>query len=375
MTPRQWYRFSNSTETPTAAELLIYGAIGKSWLDDDAVSAKAFLDDLKALPAAVRTVTVRINSLGGDVFDAVAITNALRSWGQVPGRTVVTKVDGLAASAASVVLMAGSRILIGDNALVMVHEPATLTWGSAKVHRKIGDDLDVVRGSIVATYRWHSHLSEAELVALLEAETWMSADEAIANGFATEKVEGLKAAASLDPRAAAQLTIPEPYRARVQALLQQGPPAPVEAAARPPAREPEPPVPAASAVDVLRLCREHDFLGLAEGFITSAASTDAILARLQAESATRAAERDRRDLITAVCKMTGLSILAESYISGGMTLQGVKAQVQIMSAIADRRLEIDTAMTNTDLFGQPPETKIDVLGDYARRNGREARGR
>jgi ATP-dependent Clp protease protease subunit len=115
--------------------------------------------------------------------------------------------------------MAGSKIHIADNALVMVHHPYTISVGNAAEMRKMADTLDQIAEAIIATYRWHSELSEDEIRQLMDAETWMDADTAIANGFATEKVEGLQVAASIDARAMAKFKVPAEFKARVDALL------------------------------------------------------------------------------------------------------------------------------------------------------------
>jgi ATP-dependent protease ClpP protease subunit len=255
--PRQWFKFANAADTPEVADLEIFGSIGASWWDDDAVSAKQFLEDLSALPKNVTTIRVKVNSPGGDVFDGIAIANALREQ-RAKGRTVETTVEGIAASAASVVIMAGETIRIADNALVMVHQPYTIEIGNAAVMRKTADVLDQITDSIITTYRWHSEMSAEELRALMDAETWMDADEAIAKGFATDKIDGLKAAASIDPKAAAKLKVPEKFKARFDALLAK------------PAPEPQP----AAAADVIRFCAEASLdIAFAQSLITAQAAS------------------------------------------------------------------------------------------------------
>src|ERR1051325_2166278 len=200
MKAREWFKFQAAADDASVVDIHIIDFIG-DWIDDYwgfGVTAKAFLDQLAKLSNDVKTVRVHINSPGGDVFAASNIANALREQQASKGRTVETIVDGIAASAASIILMAGSTIKVADNGVVMVHNPWTIAVGNAADMRKSADTLDTLRNTIVATYKWHSSLSDDELVALMDAETWMDADEAIAKGFATEKVEGLKAAATID---------------------------------------------------------------------------------------------------------------------------------------------------------------------------------
>lgn len=347
-TPRAWYRFGNKADDPTAVELFIFDDIGKSWWNDDAVSAKQFMDDLKALPDAVSKIVVRVNSLGGDVFDAVAITNALRDQRRTKGRTVHTVVDGIAASAASIVIMAGETIQIADNGLIMVHQPFTIEIGNAAQMRKTADSLDKISDAqIITSYKWHSPLSEAELRALLDAETWMDADEAIANGFATEKISGLKAAASLDRRALAKLTIPDKYRARVDALLT---PAPAPA----------------TADDVLRLCREANLdLPFAQALIAEKGTLDDARTRIHAERDTRATAQTRASDITALCAKAKLADRAALYIKSTLSLDDIKRDLTELTARLDR-IEIDGALRPDQ--GARQVSAIDVRAVYAARN-------
>ena len=157
----------------------IYGDIGESfWAESiSAVEVKAQLAEMSG------DVTVRINSGGGDVFDGIAIYNLLEQYdGQVN-----VKVDALAASAASVIAMAGDTIEMADNALMMIHEPWTIALGTSTDFAKTAELLDKIRDSIVTTYQAKSELSTDEISAMMKEETWFSADEAISNGFATAK--------------------------------------------------------------------------------------------------------------------------------------------------------------------------------------------
>src|SRR5688572_28058278 len=174
---REWYRLVTNAADPSVADVHVVDFIG-DWIDDYwgfGVTAKAFIDQLAKLPEAVKTIRVHVNSPGGDVWSAVNIANALRDQRVTNRRNVVTIVDGLAASAASILIMAGEPVQIADTALVMIHNPATGMFGTAKNLREAADLLDTVRDQIVAAYHWHSKLSAEELVALMDATTWMSA--------------------------------------------------------------------------------------------------------------------------------------------------------------------------------------------------------
>ena len=136
-------------------ELLIYSDIGESFFYDS-VSAKSIKSQLDGMTGAL---SVRINSPGGDVFDGFAIYNLLAQYeGQV-----TVHIDGLAASAASVIAMAGDEIIMADNALMMIHDPWTISVGDSSEMRSTADLLDKIKGSIVTTYLSKSSLSEGEI--------------------------------------------------------------------------------------------------------------------------------------------------------------------------------------------------------------------
>lgn len=361
MKARQWYRMEAQADDPTVVDIQIVDFIG-DWIDDYwgfGVTAKALLDQLSKLDAGVKVLRVHVNSPGGDCFAAVNIANALRDQRVSKGRAVTTIVDGLAASAASIVIMAGDRVEMSDNALIMIHNPWTVGVGNAADLRKSADTLDTVRDTLVATYRWHSTLSADALVAMMDAETWLDADQAIDAGLATHKVEGLRAAASIDRRAVDKLRVPEQYAARVAAWLTPD--------AEPHGQSASPDVPAAAAAtDVLRLCREADCLDLAEGFITAQAPLTAVQASIAQARATRSAEQARAQAITDACALARLSDLAAEYIAGGMPADRVRAQLTRITARLEAG-EIDGSLP-PDRHPGGSRPVLDTLAIYTERN-------
>ena len=173
------------------AEIWIYEMIGYDWWTGGGITAKSFSDDLKAL-GDLNKIILRINSPGGDVFDGNAIYNILKSH----QAEVEVHIDGLAASIASVIAMAGNKVIMPENAMIMIHNPWACGCGEADDLRKMADSLDKIRESIVATYLTRTSLSKEVLIQMMDDETWMTADEAVNNGFADEQVESVKAAAS-----------------------------------------------------------------------------------------------------------------------------------------------------------------------------------
>ena len=172
----------------TGAEVAIYDEIGAY-----GVSAKGFLAELGALPEGT-PVDLRLNSPGGSVFDAVAIHNAL----QRHEGTVTVWIDGIAASAASYVAMAGDEIVMPENAFLMIHDPAGLVMGTAEDMRAMAEALDKVKGSLVSGYAAKSGRTPEEVSALRAAETWFDASDAVAQGFADRLIEPVRIAANFD---------------------------------------------------------------------------------------------------------------------------------------------------------------------------------
>ncbi|TCP30700.1 ClpP-like prohead protease/major capsid protein fusion protein [Sphingomonas sp. BK235] len=170
-------------------EILLYGIVGDSC---DGLEAAWMVDRIQHAPD---DITVRINSLGGLLFDGFAIYNALK---QSP-RKVTVIVDGVAGSIASVIAMAGDRIIMAENAVMMIHKPSDGTYGDADDLRTVADRLDFLQRQLVGIYAARTGMSEEELSPLLDAETWMSAQEALAMKFIDEISGNATATNMLDP--------------------------------------------------------------------------------------------------------------------------------------------------------------------------------
>jgi len=172
-TPHSWYSIRNEAEAD-AADVLIYDSIGAF-----GVSASLFAQSIQAIAKPV--LNVRLNTPGGNVFDGIAIFNALRAH---PAKVVV-HVDGLAASIGSVIAMAGDEIRIARNAYMMVHNPFGAVAGDAEEMRAMAATLDKVRDTLAQTYADRSgKKSVREIKQMMDAETWLTAKEAKAAGFA-----------------------------------------------------------------------------------------------------------------------------------------------------------------------------------------------
>lgn len=184
-----WYRIGGlvtPSEGESSVEITIYDEIGY-W----GINASSFIRDLRSI-GAVDRIDLRINSPGGDVFDGAAIYQLLLAH---PARVVV-HIDGLAASMASVVAMAGDEINIGSNAFLMIHNPWSVQVGDAGEMRSMADLLDQIGQTIVTAYERKTGLGRDELTAMMDAETWMAGEEAVAKGFADNVTGAVKLSAS-----------------------------------------------------------------------------------------------------------------------------------------------------------------------------------
>lgn len=202
---RNWYQVKAEGHT---AEILIYSFIGEDFFGDG-VSAKGLLQEIEDM-GEVTEINVRINSPGGDVFDGVAIHNAL----QRHPATINVHIDGLAASIASVIAMAGDTILMASNALMMIHNPHAFAIGDAIEMRKTADLLDKAKEGLVNSYLAHvgDGLDQEEIETMMDETTWFTAEEAVAAGLADEVGNAVKIAAYFDLAQLHYKNIPEPCK-------------------------------------------------------------------------------------------------------------------------------------------------------------------
>ena len=159
--------------------LFLNGTIAEeSWFDDD-VTPQLFKEELNA---GTGNITVWINSPGGDCVAAAQIYNMLMDY----PHNVTVKIDGIAASAASVIAMAGTKVIMSPVSMMMIHNPMTIAFGDSANMQKAIAMLDEVKESIINAYEIKTGLSRAKLSRLMDAETWMDANSAIEMGFADE---------------------------------------------------------------------------------------------------------------------------------------------------------------------------------------------
>ena len=176
---KRFWEWKNQEEGGAERVLELYGTIAEtSWFDDD-VTPKMFHDELFA---GSGPVTIWLNSPGGDCIAASQIYTMLMDYKD----DVTIKIDGIAASAASVIAMAGTKVLMAPTALIMIHNPMTMAYGSHADMEKAIEMLSEVKESIINAYEIKTGLSRTKLSHLMDEETWMNANKAIELGFADD---------------------------------------------------------------------------------------------------------------------------------------------------------------------------------------------
>lgn len=289
---KSWYAVT-AKAVSGSAEISVYDEIGLF-----GITAKQFIADLRAIEAS--DIQLSINSPGGSVFDAIAMYNALR---QHPANITV-KVMGVAASAASIIAMAGDKIVMPENAFMMIHNPLNFAYGNADDLRDMADILDKIAASLVSTYVARTGNSEADIKSLLDAETWLNAEEAVAKGFADELEPALKIAACYDLD-----RLPDTVRASI------APPQPAEK-------------------------------------------------EVQAEPDDNAAEKAEAEEIQALCQAAGLPGRAEALIRARVPVATVRAQLLEARAALDALTHTDHHIPQPT---QAPQSAINYAGIYAAR--------
>lgn len=176
----KWKNRTVTNQQTLERTLYLNGTIAgnATWFDDD-VTPQLFKDELNS---GSGDITVWINSPGGDCVAAAQIYNMLMDY----KGNVTVKIDGIAASAASVIAMAGTKVLVSPVSMLMIHNPATVAFGNSSEMQKAISMLEEVKESIINAYEIKTGMSRAKLSRLMDAETWMDAHSAVEMGFADE---------------------------------------------------------------------------------------------------------------------------------------------------------------------------------------------
>lgn len=187
--PKSWYRILAAHDDGSHAEILIYDEIGLNFWGEG-IAADELVKELAALDVA--TLAVRINSVGGEVFEGLTIFNAIERH---PAK-VTTHIDGMAASIASIIALAGDEVLIAENAFMMIHNAWGIEVGDAKAMLKRAEILDTLDEGLADTYVSKTGESAESIRGLMDAETWFNAEEALAIGLVDEVSAKMEIAAS-----------------------------------------------------------------------------------------------------------------------------------------------------------------------------------
>ena len=329
---KHWYSLKASGEAETRSiEVYVYGEIG-TW----GITANQFVRDLAAIDDGVSPIVVAFNSIGGDLFDGLAIHNALSRLGE----RCTGRVDALAASAASVAVCGAHRVVIASNAMLMIHNPWTYASGDAEDLRKVATALDQAMEAIIAAYKSKApDIDEVELRRLVNAETWLTANEAVALGLADEVGEGVTVKACLGQGGALQR-----YQHAPQALLAQldEPPEP----APEPTPEPIPPEPekppivdsAKLALLITQSCNTAGISNLIESLISSTKLADE--ATVNAALTNAKAVRD-------LCVAARLPEFTQEFVAAGLSAEAVRGRL-FDKLVSGGGFEIDNSLPIND---------------------------
>lgn len=261
---KKWFDVRAEAERKEVS-VSIRGIIGE-W----GVSDRDFIREIEAAGDEIEMINVTINSRGGEADHGLSIYNYLRTHKAL----VSVRVDGIAASSASIIAMAADEIVMPANALMMVHNPWTFAMGNAKDLRKTADDLEQFEKALLSTYTARTGKTDQEVWDLVDGETWLTAQEAVDLGFA-DKVESLVQSSAV--AMAKAMDIPEAVLAKVRAV-EEGtqnaqpdkkpeptPKAPESKAAAQPKKEPE--QSQGEASQIVALCVERGFSANAAAWI------------------------------------------------------------------------------------------------------------
>ncbi|NNA29136.1 head maturation protease, ClpP-related [Pseudomonas lundensis] len=334
---KHWYSLKASGEAEARSiEVYVYGEIG-TW----GITANQFVRDLAAMDDGVSPIVVAFNSIGGDLFDGLAIHNALSRLGE----RCTGRVDALAASAASVAVCGAHKVVIASNAMLMIHNPWTYAAGDAEDLRKVATALDQALEVIIAAYKAKSpNIDEVELRRLVNAETWLTASEAVALGLADEVGEGVTVKACLGQGGALQR-----YQHAPQALLAQ--------LEEPPE---QPPIvdSAALALLITQSCNAAGISNLIEPIINTTKLVDE--ATVNAAITNAKAVRD-------LCVAARLPEFTQQFVASGLTAEAVRGRL-FDKLVSGGGFEIDNSLPiNDDPAPKTQAKQPDTNAIYAAR--------
>ena len=358
---KKWYDIKAKAMAANAPiEVMIYDEIG-GW----GISAAQLVADFKAIDDGVSQVVVAINSPGGDVFDGFA----LNGWIQRLGARAMVRIDGVAASAASVIACGGETVVMAESAMMMIHNPWTYAVGSADDLRKTADMMDKTRDGILAAYRRKAPaIDDAEMIRMLDEETWLTAAEAVALGLADAVGDAAPIRASCG-RSGLMARFKNVPKALISEADQEGAGAEQSKSGTEPPKfvaaglPPDPAqIAARSAARIAKACLNAGIPNLAEDLIMKTALAD--------ESAV-SAEIGRVGAIRDLCVAARLPELAAEYVKSGLPAEAVRARLfdKIVAAGGD---EISNKKSENGSGEAQKAKALNPTAIYAARNGRQS---
>jgi ATP-dependent protease ClpP protease subunit len=343
---KTWYAVQASGEAAERViEVFVYGEIG-AW----GITANQFVQDLRAMDDGVSPVIAAFNSIGGDLFDGLAMHNALSRLGE----RCTGRIDALAASAASVAVCGAHKVVIAANAMLMIHNPWTYAAGDAEDFRKVADVLDQTMEAIIAAYKAKApDIDEIELRRLVAAETWLTANEAVALGLADEVGDGIKVKACLGQGGVLQRYQHAP--AELLAQLDEPPEPDSELEPDDPPQTP-PVVDAAKlALMITQRCAEAGISNLVAPLLSST--------NLESEEIVQAG-LTRAKAVNDLCVAARLPEFSAEYVAAGLDAAAVRARLFDKIVGSGKGFEIDNSLPLADdpapkvLAKQPDPTSI-----------------
>lgn len=289
--------------------------------------AKDFRASLEAVVSD--NLEVEINSPGGDVFAGLGIYNMLRSFA-TNGKTVTTRVTGIAASIASIVMLAGDKREMPKNTFAMIHGPSTFAFGTAEELRDAADVTDKIGSSLKRVYVDRMGVSEDDATAMMVKDTWLTADECLANGFATDLIDSVQATAKFNmPRADLPAHVRAVFQAKTETPDPQAPETPTPVVA------PEPdPVPGCPVAE--QIITRAKAAGLeAHGTVLALACSTVAEADLRITAARE---------IVALCSIAKRPDDASRYVRANTSVADVRAA--LIQAQAEADVHTDTTKRN-----------------------------
>lgn len=357
-----WYNIRAADEgSAKVIEVFIYGEIGM-W----GVTSGDFIRDLKAVDDGTSQILVRFDTIGGDLFDGIAMHNILRGLGQ----RCTARIDGACFSAGSVAACGAHRVEMADNALMMIHNPWTWIAGDADELRKMAEMMDKAFEGIVASFQHRAlTIDEAELKRLIEEETWMTATEAKAMGFVDEILgtgQPMAANAALGKILNRYRNTPPEALKLLHAQVEPEDPAPTDPPSNDPApTDPQSPEAVALATQLATDCAAAGLSACLPALIKASGLKNAAAVK---------AQLDRAKAVRAVCLVAKLPDEAPALIEAGLDADGARAKLFDKIASNSSALEIDNKQRLDDqpqnTAHQPPEPS-DV---YARRRNNASKG-